>query len=182
MAHMFCSLSAPAPVGAPGWVCALCKRAPAAEPLAPGPCWLEEDAAGRVLSRGAGSGESRHPRPDWAAHPPPASLCSQESWEGSRGFRTRGTCSPGCDSYRQGSLCHHCRKVTAGGLGKGENESQLSETLLGKFLDHQDGLTGVRVRASGSDCVVSGHHRRMVNVGFARLCSLQTSSLTCVSD
>lgn len=160
-----------------------CAKAPLlAEPLAPGPWWLEEDAAGRLLSRGAGSGESRPPRPDWAAHPPPASLCSRESWEGIRGFRTHGTCFPGCDSYRQGSLCHHCRQVTTRGLGKGENESRLSQTLLEKFLDHQDGLTGVRVRASGSDWVVSGRHRRMVNVGFARLCSLQTSSLTCVSD
>lgn len=49
-----------------------CAKGPLpAEPLAPGPCWLEEDAVGRVLSREAGGGESRHPRPAWAAHPPP---------------------------------------------------------------------------------------------------------------
>ena len=112
MAHTFCWLSAPAPVGAPGWVCSL-----RAEPLAPGPCGQEEGEAGGVLSRGAGSGESRRARPDWAAHPP-----SQPLLPGGRGGHpwvqdARGLL-PGRDSHRQASLCHHCPKVTARVLEK----------------------------------------------------------------
>lgn len=72
MAHLFvrCLLLPPRGLRAGATPCA--KGPLPEEPLAPGPCWLVEDAVGRVLSREAGAGESRHPRhPAWATHPPP---------------------------------------------------------------------------------------------------------------
>lgn len=63
--------------------------------------------------------------------------------------------APRAATCRQGSFCHHCWKVTTRILGKGENESRLSQTLLEKFLGHQHGLSGIRVRASGSNLVGS---------------------------
>lgn len=155
LAHVFRSLSAPAPVGALGWVYTLCKRAPVGRATGSGALLAGAGCSGQGAELGAGGDDSRHPRPAWAARPPLCSLCPQESWRGIRGFRTHGTCSPGCDLCRRDSFCHHCQKVTTRILGEGENESRLSQTLLEKFLGHQHGLSGIRVRASGSNVVGS---------------------------
>ena len=90
-------------------------------------------------------------------HTPPASLCSQEGGEGIPELGLMGP-APQPRLAQTGLALPPLPESYSQGLGKGKNESRLSQTPLEKFLDHQDGLTGVRglLALTGSSADVTG--------------------------